>query len=161
MKTTVSLYVEENKWKFCKELGFNMSEELEKLMDLLLATSLTDNDPEATQTISRRHKLEKELRMVEKRKEEMSIEYTRVVEQENRYKLKFAAIEKNKQFSKQMREFNKIIVKNDYSLKDVMNDKATLPMLEILNEFDPESDMWTETKVLTQINRVRRYMEGF
>lgn len=156
-RKTVSLYLLANKWDMCKEFGFNMSEEVDKLMDLLLATSLTDNDPEAIKTLSRRHKLEKELRLIEKRKTEMTEEYGRVVEQDNRYKMKLAQIEENKKLSKLLREFNKIIARHEYSFKEVMADSETEAVIEQLSEYED----WPETKVLQQINRVRKYMEGF
>lgn len=158
MKITVSLYVEEKKWSMCKELGFNMSSEVELLMDMLVSTSLLEDDPSVVKAVGRKHRLEKEMKLVDKRRAEMEEEYVRVSEQEKVYQMKLAQIEDNKEFSKRIREFNKVIVRNDYSLKRVMLDPETAKHLVVLSEYET---IWTETKVLQQINRVRKFMEGF
>lgn len=158
-KITASIYVEEGDWELCKRLGYNMSEEVRSLMDLLIATSLAEDDGTTTERVtSRKRKLEEKLVLLEKKKETTEEELREVVKQESRFKEKLKIIEKNKLYSAYVRDLNKVVLDHSYDMGKVMGDDRTTVILGKLTEFGPE---WTEITVLGHINKLRRYLEGY
>ena len=65
MKKTVSPYVDASNWDLCRQLGFNMSEEIDKLLEILISTALEIQDEEGRVMMTRRIRLEKHIGLLE------------------------------------------------------------------------------------------------
>ncbi len=140
-KITASIYVEEEDWELCKRLGYNMSEEVRSLIDLLIATSLSEDDGTTTKRVmSRKRRLEEKLVLLEKKRESTADELRVVIKQESRFKEKLKIIEKNKLYSAYIRDLNKVVLDHNYDMGKVMGDDRTTVILEKLAKFGPE---WT------------------
>lgn len=157
MKKTVSLYIDELKWVTVKKLGFNMSDEVEKLIDLLISSAI-EIDEEDRQSVSRKKRLERDLEILEQQKEKKEKELERVVLQSEKFQEKLKVIEENREQSKLIRELNDVIINNEYSLANVQNDPRTEQLLKRLSIFGIP---WTEGKLISHIAEIRKYLEGF
>lgn len=156
-KRTVSLYVDELKWETVKRLGFNMSNEVEKLIDILISTAI-DTDDEERKSVTRKKRIERDLEIIEQQRVKKEKELERVSLQSVRFEEKLKVIEENREQSKLIRQLNDVIISHEYKLAAIQGDMRTVLLLEKLNAFGV---VWSEGKLISHIGEIRKYLEGF
>lgn len=157
MKKTVSPYVNASNWDLCREFGYNMSEEIDKLMEILIATALDIKDEEGKVIMTRRIRLERQIELLDNKKDQLAKELEIATEQEIRFKAKLKSIEENRIYTDLIKDLNEVVLENGYRIKKILEDERAIEIMKKLED----TGLWTNSSLPAHVSRFRKLVEGF
>lgn len=156
-KKTVSPYVHADNWDLCRELGYNMSEEIDNLMETLIGIKLQETDEKGAETMSMKRKLQRQLEMIDSKREEVMEKLEKAIEREKRFKLQLKTIQKNREYSAAIRDLNELILRHQYKIQKVLTDNKYEGIEKKLQGFG----RWAQSDLASQVIKIRRMVEGY